>query len=187
MHGECHFNSRASATRQRKNPHPATSMAVLRAPHQATASASLAKFRNRSKPCCQPVKAMLKNWSTGQSHVAFRLQNVFTATADNWRLPGLNSLPRAECKPGLHASQTVANRQERTDNRQPIGFLSLMQPHIQVTGHMQVNSSASSLSESSSSAETLAEQMLERILWEMLMMGIPVSFHLHEHAQHHVC
>ena len=88
MHGERHFNSSASTTRQRKNPHPATSMAVLRAPHQATTSASLAKFRNRSKPCCQPVKAMLKNWSTGQSHVALLFQNVFTATADNWRCFG---------------------------------------------------------------------------------------------------
>ena len=67
---ECHFNSRASATRQHKNPHPATSMAVLRAPHQTTTSTSLAKFSNRSKPCCQPVKTMLQNWSTGQSHVA---------------------------------------------------------------------------------------------------------------------
>ena len=53
------LNFRASATPQHKNPHPATSMTVLRAPHQTTASASLAKFSNRSKPCCQPVKAML--------------------------------------------------------------------------------------------------------------------------------
>ncbi len=41
-----------------------------RAPHPTTTSTSLAKFSNRSKPCCQPVKAMLLNWSTGQSHVA---------------------------------------------------------------------------------------------------------------------
>ena len=41
-----------------------------RALHPTTTSTSLAKFSNRSKPCCQPVKAMLLNWSTGQSHVA---------------------------------------------------------------------------------------------------------------------
>ena len=70
MYGNCHFNLRASTTPQHNNPHPAVNMTVLRAPHQTTASASLAKFSNRSKPCCQPVKAMLQNWSPCQSHVA---------------------------------------------------------------------------------------------------------------------
>ena len=60
MHGNCHFYLRVSTTPQHKNPQPATSMTVLRAPHQT----------NRSKPCCQQVKAMLQSWSTSQSHVA---------------------------------------------------------------------------------------------------------------------
>ena len=34
-----------------------------------TSTASNHHF-NRSKPCCQPVKAMLQNWSTGKSRVA---------------------------------------------------------------------------------------------------------------------
>ena len=59
VHGNCHVNLRASATPQGKSPPHATSMTVLRAPHQTTASASLAKFSNRSKPCCQPVKTKL--------------------------------------------------------------------------------------------------------------------------------
>jgi hypothetical protein len=63
VHGNCHFNLRASATPQHKNPQPATSMTVPIAPHQTTASSSRAKFSNRFKPCCQPVKAMLpENW-----------------------------------------------------------------------------------------------------------------------------
>jgi len=33
-----------------------------------TGQSHVAKLVNGSKPCCQPVKAMLQNWSTGQSH-----------------------------------------------------------------------------------------------------------------------
>ena len=109
---------------------------------------------NQSKPCCktcQQVKAMLHFVCRMFSP---RLRTIGVALEFHANASG------AECKPGQRASQTVANRQERTDNRQPIGFLSLMQPHIFISGNS-------------------AEQTLERILWEMLMMGIPVSFHLH--------
>jgi hypothetical protein len=64
MREERHFNSSASTTRQHKNPHPATSMAVLRAPHQTTTSTGQSHVANQSKPCCktgQPVKAVLQN------------------------------------------------------------------------------------------------------------------------------
>ena len=64
MHAECHFNLRASATCQHKNPHPATSMAVPRAPHQTTTSTGQSHVANQSKPCCktgQQLKAMLQN------------------------------------------------------------------------------------------------------------------------------